>query len=80
MEMEERKLTQEEILTIVESASMTISNKLEEGAVIVPKLIRAALDFYVWLMQADKIEEEPASKSRDVLAEMLLADMKQRAK
>ena len=62
-----RSLTPEEVSDIVVGASETISKRLDEGAVIVPKLIRAALDFYMWLSNAGRIEEDYFSQSRSNL-------------
>lgn len=78
MEVEGRKLSQEEIAVIVQEASDGISKKLETGAVLIPKLIKAAFEFYRWLTENDMIDDEE-DQSRDVIAEMLLTEMKKRS-
>jgi len=75
--MDSRKLSHDEIIDIVMATSHTMEKKLQQGAVIVPKLIKAALAFYRWLAEHDKIDEEE-TQSRDVIAEMMKTEMKKR--
>lgn len=78
MEMEGRQLSQEEIAIIVQEASDSISQKLNTGAVLIPKLIKAAFEFYRWLTENNMIEKGE-DQSRDIIAEMLLSEMKKRS-
>lgn len=74
----DRKLTPEEVAVIVEEESARISAKLETGALLIPKLIKAAFEFYQWLTIHGKLDQSEG-ESRDVIAEMMLAEMKKRA-
>ena len=76
MDIDEKKLTQEEICLIVESAGINIANQLNKGSVIVPKLINAAFEFFFWLKNAGKFDEENAGTQRDVVKEMYFREMK----
>lgn len=75
--MEPRQIDQEEIVNIVVGVSDTLAKRLTDGAVIVPKLIRAALEFYQWLAAEDRVKEDE-STSRDVIVGQMLSEMKKR--
>jgi hypothetical protein len=83
--MKSQKVTPEEIKDIVLSAGDMIEKKLdpervqsffEQGAQIVPALIKATIAFIQWLSDENRIEEE--AETRDVLKESLVSEMKKR--
>ena len=78
MDMESRKLSHEEITHIAMSSADTISKKLEDSAIIIPKLVKAVVEFYSLLVNAGRIERDD-TESRDIIVEMFLEDMKTRA-
>jgi len=78
MDMEARKLSHEDITQIAMSSADTISKKLEDSAIIIPKLVKAVVEFYSLLVNAERIELDD-TESRDIIVEMFLEDMKTRA-
>lgn len=76
--MEERKLNHEEIADIVLASTDTVAKKLQDSSVIIPKLVKAVIEFYSLLVNAGRVEVDE-TKSRDVIAEMFVRDMKKRA-
>lgn len=71
-----RKLTEDEIIEIIETSQYKIEKKFEEGAVIIPTLIKAAFAFYQWLTDNGKIKENEGGQSRDLMFSRLLDEMK----
>jgi hypothetical protein len=67
----------DEIVTVAESVSQTLESKLGEGAILLPQLINAAINIYLWLAKDNRIDEEE-TQSRNILQEQLIAEMKKR--
>jgi len=75
--MNDRKIDQKEFIDIIVEVSNTLSGKLGELSVILPKLLAAGLKFYQVLVEKEQLSEDDMN-SRDVTEDMLLTEMEKR--